>query len=162
MFSNKYCYCFDIFKWFQLLQTYNFPILFYINHLFSDSKVVTSGYTLQVLLFNTNSIQRYSFICTKLNDSKDCYEISIIQFCTLLKNFKYCYLTLIILFKITPFVHNYTVPSIVMYHNISIRHESFVYTQLNGQIVLFLTIQFNISHLLAQCFHVKQFYSTHR
>ena len=33
---------------------------------------------LQVLLFNTNnSIQYYSFICTQLNSSKYCYEISV-------------------------------------------------------------------------------------
>ena len=33
---------------------------------------------------------------------------------------------------------------IAMY-NSSIKHQSFVYTQLNGQTVLFLTIQFSIS-----------------
>ncbi len=32
----------------------------------------------------------------------------------------------------------------------SVKHQSFVYTQLNGQTVLFLTIQFSISHLLAR------------
>ena len=34
--------------------------------------------------------------------------------------------------------------------NNSIKHQSFVYTQLNYQTVLFLAIQFNISHLFAQ------------
>ena len=33
--------------------------------------------------------------------------------------------------------------------NISVRYQSFVYIQLNSQKVIFLTIQFNISHLLA-------------
>ena len=33
--------------------------------------------------------------------------------------------------------------------NNSITHQSFVYTQLKGQTVLFLTIRFNISHSLA-------------
>ena len=35
--------------------------------------------------------------------------------------------------------------------NNSIKHQSFVYTQLNDQAVLFLTILFSISHLLAEC-----------
>ena len=35
--------------------------------------------------------------------------------------------------------------------------QSFVYTQLNDQTVLFLTIQFNISHLFTQSLNVKQF-----
>ena len=34
--------------------------------------------------------------------------------------------------------------------NNSIEHRSFVYTQSNNQIVLFVTIQFSISHLFAQ------------
>ena len=33
--------------------------------------------------------------------------------------------------------------------NDSIKHQSFVYTQLNDQTVLFLTIQFSISHFFA-------------
>ena len=40
--------------------------------------------------------------------------------------------------------------------------QSFVYTQLNGQTVLFLTIQFSISYLFAHSLNVKQFYLTHR
>ena len=35
---------------------------------------------------------------------------------------------------------------------------SFVYTQLNDQTVLFLTIQFSISHLFALILNIKQFY----
>ena len=46
--------------------------------------------------------------------------------------------------------------------NNSIKHQSFVYTQLNDQIVLFLTIQFSISHLFTLGLNVKQFYLTHR
>ena len=46
--------------------------------------------------------------------------------------------------------------------NNSIKHQSFVYTQLNDQTVQFLTIQFSISHLFVLSLNVKQFYSTHR
>ena len=45
--------------------------------------------------------------------------------------------------------------------NNSIKHQSFVYTQLNDQSVLFQTIQFSISHLFALGFKVKQFYLIH-
>ena len=44
--------------------------------------------------------------------------------------------------------------------NNSIKHQSFVYTQLDYQTVLFLTIQFSISHLIAHCLNVKHFYLT--
>ena len=53
------------------------------------------------------------------------------------------------------------VPSIAMNNN-SIKHQSFLYTQLNDQTVLYLTIQYNISYLLALSLNVKQFYFTHR
>ena len=46
--------------------------------------------------------------------------------------------------------------------NNSIKHHSFVYTHLNDETVLFQTIQFSISHLLAHSFNVKQFYLTQR
>ena len=39
-----------------------------------------------------------------------------------------------------------------------IKHQSFVYIQLNDQAVLFQTIQFSISHLFAYSLNVKQFY----
>ena len=42
------------------------------------------------------------------------------------------------------------------------KHQSFVYTQLNDQTVLFLTIQFSISHLCAQSLNDEQFYLTYR
>ena len=35
--------------------------------------------------------------------------------------------------------------------NNSIKHQSFVYTQINDQTVLFQTIQFSISHLFFVC-----------
>ena len=46
----------------------------------------------------------------------------------------------------------------------SIQHYSFVCTQLNGSKYchVSLTIQLNISHLLAHSLNVKQFYLTHR
>ena len=43
----------------------------------------------------------------------------------------------------------------------SIKHQSFKYTQLNDQTVLFQIIQFNISHLFAFSLNVKVFYLTH-
>ena len=44
--------------------------------------------------------------------------------------------------------------------NNSIKLQSFVYTQLNDQTVLFQAIQFSISHLFTLSFNVKQFYLT--
>ena len=44
----------------------------------------------------------------------------------------------------------------------SAKHQSFVYTQLNDQTVLFQTIQFSLSHLFALSLNVKPFYLTHR
>ena len=43
--------------------------------------------------------------------------------------------------------------------NNAIKHQSFVYTQLNNQTVLFQTIQFSINHLFALSLNIKQFYS---
>ena len=45
--------------------------------------------------------------------------------------------------------------------NNSIKHLPFVYTESNGQRVLFLTIRFNISHLFAHSLNVKQLYLIH-
>ena len=39
--------------------------------------------------------------------------------------------------------------------NNSVKHQSFIYSRLNDQTVLFLTIQFCISHLFALCLNVK-------
>ena len=39
----------------------------------------------------------------------------------------------------------------------SIKHQSFIYTRLNDETVLFQTIQFSISHLFAHSVNVKQF-----
>ncbi len=44
----------------------------------------------------------------------------------------------------------------------SFKHQSFVYTQLNDQTILFQTIQFIISHLLALSLNIKYFYMTDR
>ena len=44
----------------------------------------------------------------------------------------------------------------------SIRHQSFVYTKLNDQAVLFQAIQFSISQLFSLSFNVKQFYLTYK
>ena len=46
--------------------------------------------------------------------------------------------------------------------NNSIKHQLFVYTRLNYLTVLFLTIQFSISHLFALSLNVKQYYLIHR
>ena len=40
---------------------------------------------------------------------------------------------------------------------IQLKHQSFVYTQLNDKTVLFQTVQFSISHLFALCLNVKKF-----
>ena len=46
--------------------------------------------------------------------------------------------------------------------NNSIKHQSFVNTELNLQTVLFQTIQFSIHYLFVHSLYVKQFYLTHR
>ena len=46
--------------------------------------------------------------------------------------------------------------------NNSIKHQSFVYTQLIDQTVQFQTIKLSISHSFVFCLNVKQFYLTHR
>ena len=45
--------------------------------------------------------------------------------------------------------------------NYSIKHQSFIFTELNGQTVRFLSIQFSISPLLALNSNIKQIYSKH-
>ena len=40
------------------------------------------------------------------------------------------------------------------YVSLTIKHQSFVYTQLNDQTVLFQTIQFSVSHLFALSLNV--------
>ena len=46
--------------------------------------------------------------------------------------------------------------------NNSVEHRSLVYTQLNDQTVLFLTIKLSISHLFVLYSNVKQFYLTYQ
>ena len=43
-----------------------------------------------------------------------------------------------------------------------IKHQSFVYTHLNDQTVLFKRIQFSISHFFALNLNVKLFFLSHR
>ena len=81
---------------------------------------------------------------------------------TQLKGFKYCYLTLMILFNITlSFTQlngsNYWYLSLTIPLNIS-----HLFTHLNYQTVLFQTIQCSISHLFALSLNLKKFYLTHR
>ena len=90
---------------------------------------------------------------------------------TQINDYNYCYLTLIIQFNINHlFVNSEVVTSIAIWHklfyltrliylhtfkwvqvllwnaNNSIKHQLFVYIQLNGQTVLFLTFRFNVSN----------------
>ena len=46
--------------------------------------------------------------------------------------------------------------------NNSNKHQSLIYTQLNDKTVLFISIQFGISHLFAHSLNVEQFYPTHK
>ena len=41
----------------------------------------------------------------------------------------------------------------------SIKYQLFVYTQLNDQTALYLTIQFNINHLFAHCLNVSSIWT---
>ena len=43
-----------------------------------------------------------------------------------------------------------------------IKHQSFIYIQLNDQTVLFSTIQFSISNLFPLSLEIKQFFLTQR
>ena len=118
----------------------------------------------QVLLFNTyNSIKHYLFVCTQLNGSNYCYvslaiQLNISHLIThsemikqfYFKQFDFAWVNKVNWFQVLLcFTYN------------SIKHRSFVYTQLNGQTVLFQTIQFSISHLHALSLNVKQFYLIH-
>ena len=77
--------------------------------------------------------------------------MSIAIVSTQLNGFSYCYLKLIILLNtIHSFVKWFQVLLCII--NNPIKHQSFVYTQLNDQIVLFLTIQFSISHFVCTQF----------
>ena len=55
----------------------------------------------------------------------------------------------------------YLLTLLICISNNSIKHQSFAYTQLNDQTVLFLTIQFSIRYLFARSLNVKQFYLTY-
>ena len=114
----------------------------------------------QVFLFNCNYfIHHYSFICTQSNGSKYFYVISIIQFRHTAKEFQ------VLLFNTNnssqhySFICTHVNGSKYCYN--SIRHQLFVYEQLNALTVLFLTIRFNIHHWFSHCLNVKQIYLTH-
>ena len=93
--------------------------------------------------------QRNCAICTQLIGFKYCNVIPIIQFKHTIKEFMYCYLIQITLFNIT---HSCARLNGFKYSYVSLTIQllSFVYTQLNDQTVLFLTIQINISHLFSR------------
>ena len=50
----------------------------------------------------------------------------------------------------------------IMFDETLIKYMSVVYTQFNDQTVLFIIIQFSISHLFALSLYVKQFCLIHR
>ena len=77
----------------------------------------------------------HSFICKELNGSKF-YNLRLISLFICLYMVKW----LRVLLYIT---------------NNSMKHQLFVYIQLNDQTVLFLTIQFNLSHLFALSLNLK-------
>ena len=95
-----------------------------------------------------------AIVSTKLNGFNYCnltliflYDINHVF--TQSSGLKYYYLTLIIQFN-TIHLHTFKWFQVLLcITNHSIKHQSFVYTQFYSQTVLFLTIQFNISHLFA-------------
>ena len=103
---------------------------------------------IRLLLFNTHySIQYYSFICSQSNASKYFYLIPIYHFRITVKEIQvllfntYLYSTLFILF--------HTVKSLqvlLCISNNSIKHQSFVYSQVNYQTFLLIAVQFSITN----------------
>ena len=111
-------------------------------------------------LFNTKSslyikymICKFILLITFLNEPQ-------LIFCTHLNGFTYFYLIQIILFTIYPLFSHKRFQVFLCITNNSIKHQSFVYTQLNDQTVLFQTNQFSISHLFAHSLIVKLLYLT--
>ena len=109
------------------------------------------------LLFSTNnSIQCYSFICTQLNGSKYCNAMQMIQYKQTLKELQ------VLLFNTNNSIQYYSFVctklngSTYRYVSLAIQLDIIhLFTQLNGQTALFLTIQFNISHLFTHSLNVK-------
>ena len=103
-----------------------------------------------------------SFICTQLNGFKHHYVTLIIQFRHTIKEFQ------VLLIRNNNSIQHYLfISSVQLFQELlcitnNPNRQSFVYTQFNGQKVLFLTIQFNLSHLFAYSLNVKQFYLTHK
>ena len=90
-----------------------------------------------------------SFISTQLNGFKHHYLKLTTQFRNTVKEFQ------VLLINTNNSIQHYSfvntqLQELLCITNNSIKHQSFVYTQLNGQTVLFLTIQFNVNHLLAR------------
>ena len=87
-------------------------------------------------------------------------ESELIFFCTQLNGFTYFYLTQ---FNLLLIICLHTVKwfqVLLCITNHSIKHQSFVYTQLNDQTVLFQIIHSSISHLFALSLNVKHLYLT--
>ena len=101
---------------------------------------------------------------TQWNGFKYCYVIQINQFRHTVKEFQ------VLLFNINNFIQHYPFvlhtgkwsQVLLCITNNSIKHQSSIYTQLNDQTVLFLTIQFSLNHLFVQSLKVKQSNLTHR
>ena len=100
----------------------------------------------------------YSFICTQLNGFKHCYIILAIQLKQTVKEFQ------VLLFNTNNSIHYSFIRtqlnrSQYCYVSLTIQLNSHLFT--SGQTVLYLKIQFNISHLFAHSLNIKQFYLTH-
>ena len=99
----------------------------------TNNSVLQTGKQFQV--FHTNS-----FIYTQLNGSKHCYVSLTTIYWHTEKWFR------VLRFNTNNSVEHY---SFICTPSKLIKNQSFVYTQLNSQRVLFLTIWFNISHSFA-------------
>ena len=109
-------------------------ILLNTIHSFAHSQVVPS-IAILYQYFNLGTVKEFQVLLFNTNNSIQHHSF----ICTQLKGSKYCYVSLTI--------------------QLSIYH---LFTRLNDQTVLLLTIQFSISYLFAHSLNVKQFYLTHR
>ena len=141
--NNCYCFYRDGFNYSDVTEIFLFginPFLYTLTWL-------------QILIFNTNKLfYSTTFICIPSNDFKYGYMIPIFLFC---KRFQ--------VFQTNSFIYTakwFQVLLCIIKN--SIKHQSFVYAQLNGQRVLSLTIWFNISHLFADSSNVSFIWPTDR
>ena len=116
---------------------------------------------LQVWLFITNNFtEHYSFFWIQSNCPEHCYKIPIIQFRHSVKEYQ------VLLFNTCNSIPHYsfvcTLLNSIKYWYGSQTIQSFLYTQLNNQILLFLTIQFSINRMFALGLNIKVFCLTHR